>query len=268
MQSTVTKPDAGELVLVEREDDIAVVTMNIPSRRNPFSFAMRLALRDAFYRLLHEDTAVRAVVLTGAGGHFCAGGDLSEMTQAPPILELRDRIAVACDLFRLIYGGPKPVIAAVEGACIGAGLSLACATDLAIGSTASKYSCAFVKVGLLPDTGLLWTLPQRVGHSRARELMLTGRSLDAEAALKTGIVSQLVEPGTVRRAAIERARQFAAIPPVTLALLKAALVNGMNTVEDACRLEIDLNPLVRQTADHLEAINAFMEKRKPVFTGE
>ena len=107
-----------------------------------------------------------------------------------------------------------------------------------------------------------------MGHGRARELMLSGRTLDAQAAFDLGILNQLVEPGTARRAAIERARALSAIPPVTLTLLKAALVYGMNTLEDACRLEIDLNPLVRQTADHLEAIGAFMEKRKPAFTGQ
>lgn len=255
-------------VLIEREDGVAIVTMNRPGRRNPFSLPMRLALKQAFYHLMHEDDAVRAIVLTGAGGHFCAGGDLSEMTDAPPIIELRDRIAIACDLFRLLHGGPKPVVAAVEGVCFGAGLSLACAADITVGAADSRYGCAFVKVGLLPDTGLLWTLPARTGAGRARELMLSGRTLAAPAALESGILHRLVEAGEARRAAVEQARRFAAIPPVTLALLKGALVSGMNTLEDACRREIDLNPLVRQTADHLEAIQAFMEKRAPRFTGQ
>jgi enoyl-CoA hydratase/carnithine racemase len=265
---TTVNTDRDELVRIEREDEIAIVTMNEPARRNPFSLPMRLALRVAFHRLLHDDDTVRAIVLTGAGEHFCAGGDLSEMTEAPPLLELRDRIAIACGLFRLLHAGGKPVVAAIEGVCVGAGLSLACAADIAIGTSSSRYGCAFVKVGLLPDTGLLWTLPQRVGHGHARELMLSGRMFDAQAALDMGVLHQVTEPGTARSKAVERARALSAIPPVTLALLKAALVNGMNTLEDACRLEIDLNPLVRQTADHLEAIGAFMEKRKPVFTGQ
>ena len=256
-----------DLVSIEHLGDVAVVMMNEPERRNPFSHAMRIALRDAFHHLQHEDEQSRAIVLTGAGEHFCSGGDLSEMTQTPPILSLRNRMEVACSLVRLITGGNKPVVAAVEGYCIGAGLSLACAADFVVGALNSKYACAFVKVGLLPDTGLLWTLAQRTGHGRARELMLSGRSFDAETALEMGVLNHLVPPGEALPGAIEQAGAFSALPPVSLALLKSALVNGMNTIEDAWRQEMDLNPLVRQTDDHHEAVEAFMEKRKASFTG-
>lgn len=260
--------ELNDLVQVRHEDGVAVVTMNYPQRRNAFSMAMRVALIDVFQRLFHEDAATRAIVLTGSEGHFCAGGDLSEMQAATPtLLELRERIAVGVRLFRLIYTGTKPVVAAVEGTCFGAGLSLAAACDLAVSSSAAKYCCAFTKVGLLPDTGLLWTLPQKVGGGKARELMLKADVFDAATAQRIGLVNQTTEPGGALDAAIRQAARFASYPPVTLALLKASLVNAGNSIEDAWRLEVDLNPLTRQTSDHTEAVAAFMEKRKPAFTG-
>lgn len=260
--------NTAEIVQVRREGEVAIVTMNCPSRHNAFSMKMRVALIDAFQRLVHEDAATKAIVLTGAGGHFCAGGDLSEMNAATPtLLELRERIAVTVRLFKLIYAGTKPVVAAVEGTCFGAGLSLAAACDVTVSSSTAKYCCAFVKVGLLPDTGLLWTLPQKVGGGKARELMLKANVIDAATALRIGLVNQTTEPGRALDAAIELAARFASFPPVTLALLKASLVSAGNSIEDAWRLEVDLNPLTRQTGDHTEAVAAFMEKRKPVFSG-
>ncbi|MBB5423503.1 enoyl-CoA hydratase/carnithine racemase [Paraburkholderia sp. JPY158] len=263
-----TAVGADEIVQVRREGDVTIVTMNYPERRNAFSMKMRLALTEVFQRLMHDDPDTRAIVLTGAGGHFCAGGDLSEMHAAtPPLLALRERIAVGVRLFKLIYTGTKPVVAAVEGTCYGAGVSLAAACDVVVSADTAKYSCAFSKVGLLPDTGILWTLPQKIGGGKARELMLRGNVIDAAEARRLGLVSEVAASGRVLDAAIETAARFASYPPVTLALLKASLVNAGNSIEDACRLETDLNPLTRQTSDHTEAVKAFMEKRKPVFTG-
>jgi enoyl-CoA hydratase/carnithine racemase len=265
-QAGADEPD--DIVQVRHEDDVAVVTMNYPQRRNAFSMTMRVALMEAFQRLFHEDAATRAIVLTGAGGHFCAGGDLSEMQAVTPsLLELRERIAVGVRLFRTIYTGTKPVVAAVEGTCFGAGLSLAAACDLVVGSSAAQYCCAFAKVGLLPDTGLLWTLPQKVGGGKARELMLKADVIDAATALRIGLVNQTAGPGGALNAALELAARFSSYPPVTLAMLKANLANAGNSIEDAWRLEVDLNSLTRQTSDHAEAVAAFMEKRKAVFTG-
>ena len=259
---------AADIVQTRREGGVVIVTMNSPERRNAFSMPMRRALLATFDALMQRDDDCRAIVLTGAGGHFCAGGDLSEMTSvSPSLVALRERIAVGTNVFRAIHTGPKPVVAAVEGSCIGAGMSLAAACDIVVGAPASKLACAFVKVGLLPDTGLLWTLPRKVGGARARELMLSGAAFDGAEAARIGLFDETAARGEVLAAAIERARQLSLFPPVTLALLKASLVNGGNSVEDACRLETDLNPLTRQTRDHAEAVAAFMEKRTPVFTG-
>lgn len=257
-----------DIVQVEHSGGVAIVTMNYPERRNAFSLKMRLALLDTFRRLLLEDPDTKAIVLTGAGGHFCAGGDLSEMTQvSPSLLDMRERIAIGTRLFRLLFTGDKPIVAAVEGSCMGAGVSLAAACDLAVGSEVAKLSCAFVKVGLLPDTGVLWTLPQKIGAGKARELMLSGAGFDGVEAGRIGLFNQVVAPGHALEAAVERASRLAQLPPVTLALLKASLIHGGNAVESAWRREVDLNPLTRQTLDHQEAVAAFMEKRKPTFSG-
>lgn len=257
----------SEIVQVEHRGEVAIVTMNYPERRNAFSMKMRLALLETFHHLHHEHSC-RAIVLTGADGHFCAGGDLSEMTTvSPSLLEMRERISVGVRLFRLLFTGDKPVVAAVEGSCMGAGLSLAAACDLAIGSETAKLACVFVKVGLLPDTGLLWTLPQKIGASKARELMLSGAAFDGKQAGQFGLFNQVVAPGQALEAAVARAERLAKLPPVTLALLKASLVRGSDSVEAAWRREVDLNPLTRQTQDHQEAVAAFMEKRQPTFSG-
>jgi enoyl-CoA hydratase/carnithine racemase len=259
---------SSDLVQTRREGAVVIVTMNYPERRNAFSLKMRKALLATFDHLMLRDDDCRAIVLTGAGGHFCAGGDLSEMTSAPlSLLPMRERIAIGTRVFRTIFTGTKPVVAAVEGSCIGAGMSLAAACDIAIGAQSSKFACSFVKVGLLPDTGLLWTLPHKVGGGKARELMLSCQAFDGVEAARIGLLDAAVPNGEVLAAAIARASQLAAFPPVSLALLKASLVNGMNSIEDACRLETDLNPLTRQTSDHREAVASFMEKRTPVFTG-
>ncbi|MCY1538080.1 Crotonyl-CoA hydratase [compost metagenome] len=180
---------------------------------------------------------------------------------------MRERIAIGVRLFRLLFTGDKPVVAAVEGNCLGAGVSLAAACDLAVGSSAAKLSCAFVKVGLLPDVGALWTLPQKIGAGKARELMLSGATFDGAEAGRLGLFNQVVAPGEALEAAIARAERLAKLPPVTLALLKAALVRGSGSIEAAWRREVDLNPLTRQTQDHKEAVAAFLEKRRPNFSG-
>lgn len=266
-EASMTRP-TNELVQVRKVGFVAVVTMNEPARRNPFSSAMRSGLLSTLQRLMDEDEEVRAIVLTGAGGQFCAGGDLSEMTSAPPILELRERIAVGTRLARVIVAGAKPVIAAIEGDCMGPGVSLAAACDIAVGSRSSAYECSYLKLGLMPDTGMLWTLQQKVGGGKAREMMLLPRRIDGTEAARLGLLAAVTEPGGALEAAITQAERLAELPPVTLMLMKGALVYGMNDLTTAMRHEIDLNPLVRTTHDHKEAVAALREKRKAQLRGE
>lgn len=257
-----------DLVQVALEGHVAVVAMNEPQRRNVFSTRMRQRLLAAFEALCDQDGDTRAIVLTGQGGHFCGGGDLSEMTTAPPPIALRERVAVATRLVRHLHAGPRPVVAAVEGHCVGAGVALAAACDFVVASREARFSMGFARVGLLPDTGILWTLPQKVGMAKARELLLSAATISAEEAHRLGLVSTLVEPGQALAVAQGEAARLAQLPPVTMMLLKGALLEGMNSLQQAVRAETDLNPLVRMTTDHQEAVQAFLDKRRPVFTGQ
>jgi len=229
-----------DLVTIEFDGDVAILTMNEPKRRNPFSVHMRYALTDAFRYLFDEDKESRAIVLTGAGGHFCAGGDISGMAATPTFLQQRTQIAVASDLVRMIVSGSKPVISAVEGSCIGAGLSMAIAADIAIVASGAKIGCTFVKMGLIPDTGVMWTLAQRTGHGRARELMLSGRMFTPSEAVRDGVLDEEVPNGEALASAIARARELAKTPSSTMALLRGALVTGMNSYQEAIRVEASL----------------------------
>lgn len=253
-------------VLLQRDGALAVLVLNDTARRNAFASPMRHGLLTRLKALTAADDPCRAVVLTGAGGCFCSGGDISEMTQRPP-LELRQRDELLLDIFRLIAAGPRPVVAAVEGFAMGAGMSLAAACDYVVSADDARYGCAFVKLGVLPDTGLFWSLAQRIGAARARGLMLSGAEFDGRRAHELGLANRIVAAGGVLEAAMEVARRMAAMPPLALALTKAALAGGCATLERAYETEINLQPILRRSADHKEAVRAFLEKRKPVFSG-
>ena len=258
---------SDERIQVTRDGEVAIVTINNPQRRNAMGRQMRLALRDTIHRLMVADPESRAIVLTGAGGQFSAGADISEMTKRT-VLQSREILAESCEVVRDMLGGPKPVVSAVEGVAFGAGLSLAVATDYLVAASSARFCAAFLRIGLIPDTGILWTLPKKIGPSRARELLSLTREIDAAEALRIGLANCVVEPGQALPAAIEYARALANQPPLGMALLKSALTFGADDMEAALRAEIDYQPLLRQSKDHLEAANAFIEKRAPVFTGQ
>jgi len=265
--SEETGSDATEIVQVQHDGAIAIVTLTYPQRRNAFSLRMRETLYAQLYRLMHYEESCRAIVLTGAGNTFCAGGDISEM-QTRKLLEYRQRNELPLDIFRLMVEGPKAVVAAVEGFAFGAGLSLAAACDYVVTSSSARYASAFVKVGLLPDTGLYWSLAQRVGGGLARELMLAAREFDGIEAGEIGFANKVVEPGEALTAALKVAQQYAELPSAATALLKAALATGIRTLDDAIEAEVNLQPILRRSREHQEAVSAFMEKRKPLFVAD
>lgn len=250
-------------VLVSRDGAIVTLTLNWPERRNALSVAMRHALADAFEEI-EPDRSVRVVILTGTGEHFCAGGDLTGM-QVSGVAEGRERMRQAHRLIRLMVNARVPVIAAVEGWCAGAGISLACAADHVVAGAEAKFLASFGKVGLLPDLGLLHTLPARVGQARAREIMLFGETIEAARAEAIGLVDRVVAPGTALAAARERAAILAAQAPLTLALAKAALAQGLDA---ALAREQDLQAALYLTPDHAEGKAAFLEKRPARFGEE
>ena len=254
----------AETVLLSADGPVAIVTLNEPERRNPLALDGAQLLVDCLGRAM--DGEARAVVVTGAGGNFCAGGDIRGMANSE-MMAGRERLALLHRIIRLLVTGRKPVLAAVEGAAFGAGVSLALATDHVIAAKDARFCASFNRVGLMADLGLLYTLPLRVGHGKARELLLFGDVIDAPEALRIGLVDRVVEPGKALASAIERATLLAAGPPLAMAFTKAALARAPAPLEQMLQIELDGQTLLRSTADHAEGQKAFFEKRMPQFKG-
>jgi len=262
---------ADDGVVIEKRGTTLVLTMSNPGRRNAFYPEMRARMIDALRDAAH-DADVRAVVLTGADGHFCSGADLVRAAAvrnsgARTVISAREALKEVHRLLRVIVGGARPVIAAVEGDAFGAGLSMAAASDRVFAATNARFGAAFSKIGIFPDMGMLYTLPLRVGTANARHLMMLGAPIDGEHAHRLGLVDELAPPGRALDKALAYAAQFADIAPIPVTLIKAALNSGINCVEDAMRFELDCQPLLTSSADAQEGIAAFREKRKPRFTG-
>jgi enoyl-CoA hydratase/carnithine racemase len=252
-------------VRVDRRGRVAILTIDNPMRRNALSRKLRQELSLAMKHAMADET-VGAVILTGAGGHFSAGADISEMRErsVPEYRTLHDESAKA---IREMLSGPKPVIAAVEGVAYGAGLSLACAADFVVSSRTARFCAAFIRVGLLPDIGILWTLPQKVGRAKAAELMALATEFDAEEAIRLGLASQLSEAGHALDDALVLADSLVKNPPIAMALTKSALTNFNHSLAESLNVEIDYQSILRATDDHQEAVRAFIEKRAPLFSG-
>jgi enoyl-CoA hydratase/carnithine racemase len=252
-------------VLSRREGAIAVLTLNSPARLNAVSLAMREALFDRLIELGADETC-RAIVLSGAEGNFTAGGDISEM-RPRAIVEGRMRVELSTRIFRALVTSPKPVIAAIEGKAFGCGVSFAAASDYAVAASDAKFSCAFVKVGLMADFGAIWSLARRVGSRKAMELCAFAEPFDAPAAHALQLINEVSAPGEALAKALEAAQKFAANPPVAMTLLKSALNSGADSLDQAIATELDYIPLLMNTQDFAEATAAFREKRRPTFTG-
>ncbi len=256
------------LVAMQREANIAIVTLDNPKRRNALSPAMRDELLAVLDGAL-QDRAVRAIVLTGAGNAFCAGGDISTMSPDSTLLENRHRMARYHELLRMLAAGSKPVVAAVEGVAFGAGMSLALACDHIVAAANSRFCTAFARVGLIPDVGMYWTLPQRVGMAKAKELIALTPEFDGQEAVRLGVANEVVPSGSALVDAMNVARRYAQVAPAAFAFAKAAFADGsVNTLEGAARAETDSQPTLRKSADHLRAVQAFMEKRIVSFEGD
>ncbi len=262
----------SDALLEEMRGGLLILTMNRPERRNAMSPELTLALRDATARAA-EDPEVRAVMLTGAGGTFCVGGDVKAMnegsgTAAPPgerLHNLRDRMNAS----RYLHEMPKPTIAAIEGAAAGAGLSLALACDFRVAAKDAKLTTAFAKVGLSGDYGGTYFLSGILGSAKARELYLLSPVLSGEEAERIGLVTKAVEAGTVQEAALEMAQALASGPTVTLGRIKRnlALAEAGGSLAACFDQEARNHSECFYTADQKEAAAAFMEKRKPAFRG-
>lgn len=252
-----------ESVLVERRGAVAVVTMNLPQRRNALGKALYPGL-GAVLAELQDDAHVRALVLHG-GKHFCSGGDLAELGGTP--LELRAAMQVGHRIVRSLTGGRLPVVAAVEGSAYGAGFSIAMACDFIVADESTSFCAAFGRVGLVPDYGLLWTLPQRVGVRLTREIIMFCEPIGGARAREIGLVDRLVDSGQVLGTAVELAERLAAAPPGTIATTRAVLARLPLALDTLLAWEADTQATLLGSADFAEGVAAFAERRAPRFAG-
>jgi enoyl-CoA hydratase/carnithine racemase len=257
---------APSTVLLERKGAVAIITLNEPERLNALSIPMREELHDVLADVMADD-GIRAVLLTGADGTFCAGGDLHSMDGVVGIAA-RTRLRRAHRLIRLIVRGDKPVIAAVEGNAAGAGLSLAAACDVIVAATNAKFTGAFGRIGLIPDLGSMWTVPARIGTGAARRLLLLGESCDGEEALRTGLVEKIVAPGTAFDEAMVVAERLAAGAPGAIASLKAMFARAPQDLDALLDGEAEAQAVLFSSEDFIEGRKAFLERRKPQFKGQ
>lgn len=252
-----------ELVRIERNEAIVTLTLNDPEHMNSFTQQVRTRLTEVFLQLNH-DPECRAIVLTGAGGNFSAGGDLKGFNETT-VRECRTRLKTGGALLvREMIAGAKPIIAAVEGYAFGAGLALTAAADYVVAASNAKFCCAFTRVGFIPDLGLMYSLPNRVGHAKAKQLIALANTFDAQHAEKLGLVDELVPPGQTLTTALKAAQRFAAGPPLAFEMVKSVFARGLEAMIQA---EIDLQPMLWLSEDHKEGKQAFFEKRTPQFKG-
>jgi enoyl-CoA hydratase/carnithine racemase len=258
-------------LIYEVKDGITTLTLNRPERLNALGGTLRDDLYDAVLRT-SRDADVRVILITGAGKGFCAGGDVKAMNEAKEgraerllidkVAPLRDRVLLA------MRDAPQPVIAAVNGAAAGAGMNLALGCDIRLASTAAKFTQAFVKRGLHPDWGGTYFLPRVVGMAKACELIFTGEIIDAQEALRLGIVSAVYPPEELMPAAYALARKIATGPPIAIRLAKRALYHSLDVdLRAALEFETFAQNIASETEDAREGIRAFVEKRPAVFKG-
>jgi enoyl-CoA hydratase/carnithine racemase len=252
---------------VERLGATAVLTMNRPQQRN----ALDPALRDAFAAAIAEvrdDPSVRAVVLTGAGGHFCAGGDVKAMVPTAgqdPVFGGRERLRRLDRWFDELVDLEKPVIAAVDGVAFGAGLSLALAADFVLASPRARFCSVFARLGFVPDAGGMYLLPRAIGLARAKEMVFSARVVEAPEALAIGLVQQVCE-GDVLEAAVAYAGRFQAAPTAAIGIAKGIMNHAFESDRRQVYAQEALaQALCLQSEFHREAARRFVAKEPPLY---
>jgi 2-(1,2-epoxy-1,2-dihydrophenyl)acetyl-CoA isomerase len=260
-----------DVLLVDRVDGIATLTLNRPDSLNSLDVSLKEALRDTLAELAGDDSC-RAILLTGAGRAFCVGQDLRQHVEtlesgsSDPLATVREHYNPVATLLAEM---PKPVIAAVRGMAAGAGASLAMLADFRIGGPGTGFLMAFANVGLAGDTGASWILPRLVGHAKATELLMLAEPIDAAEALRLGMLTKLVDDDeAVLPTARALAARLAGGPTVAYAQIKRQLrIGGTGTLAEALDAEYDAQKASGASTDHRNATYAFVRKERPVFEG-
>jgi enoyl-CoA hydratase/carnithine racemase len=250
---------------------VATITLDRPDRRNPLTLESYGELRDLFREMAYA-TDVKAVVLTGAGGNFCSGGDVHDIISKLVKMDMKELLAftrMSGDLVKAMRACPQPIVAAIDGVCTGAGAMLACGSDLRFGTARSKVAFLFVRVGLAgADMGACTLLPRLIGLSRAADLLYTGRVIGGEEAERFGFFSRVVEPEKLLEDATAMARSLAEGPTFAHSMTKTMLFQEWSHGLDECiEAEAQAQAICMQTKDFERAYHAFVAKQKPAFEG-
>jgi len=256
----------------EVKDTTAIITLDRPERKNPLAFESYVELRDLF-RSFSEATDVKAVVITGAGDNFCSGGDVYEIIGPLTKLDMPGLLAftqLTGDLVKAMRACPQPVIAAIDGICVGAGAILALASDVRLGTSRSKIAFLFTRVGLAGcDMGGCAMLPRVIGQGRASELLFTGRSMMGEEAERWGFLNRLCAPDSLMSDAMTLAAELTSGPTFAHAMTKKMLHEEWNMgVDQAIDAEAQAQAICMSTNDFHRAYHAFVDKQKPEFKGD
>jgi enoyl-CoA hydratase/carnithine racemase len=262
--------------LFEVDGKVATITLNRPERKNPLTLESYAELRDLFRDLVYAD-AIKTIVITGAGGNFCSGGDVHEIIGPLVEMQRKDDMAgllaftrMTGDLVKAMRACPQPIITAIDGICAGAGSILAMASDLRCGTARSKVAFLFVRVGLAgADMGACNMLPRIIGAGRAADLLYTGRAMDGAEAERWGFYTKLCEPDTVLADAQALAKSLADGPTFANAMTKKCIHQEWSMgIDESIEAEAQAQAICMQTKDYERAYLAFVNKQKPVFAGD
>ena len=264
-----------DVALLEKRGPIGIITINRPEIMNPLGQSGDGLAFEKICRDIEDDASVRCVILTGAGRAFSAGGDVKAMKSRTGAFggspnDIREGYRKNIHrIVKSLYNLEVPLIAAVNGAAIGLGCDVACMADIRIASDKAKFGVTFLKLGLIPGDGGAWLMPRIVGASRAAELLFTGKLIDAHTASEWGLVSEVVMAEKLMDTALDLANQIAVQPPQTLRLAKTLLRHGNSaSYETIMEMSAASQALMHFTEDHIEGVEAILEKRPPEFSGK
>lgn len=266
METGAKVSESYETILVERSDRVSIITINRPEKRNALNIKTRTE-GAAVLDQLRADDSVRVVIITGAGDKaFIAGADIAEFANRTAIAQRE--VMLERSLFNAIEGFPKPVIAMVNGYCLGGGCEVALACDIRIASDKASFGQPEINLGIIPGGGGTQRLTRLVGEGKAMELILSGEIIDAQAALSIGLVNQVVPADQLRTKTMEIANRIAEKSPIALRLAKEAVsLASRSNLDEGLRREVDLFALCFSSEDKDEGVRAFLEKRKAEFKG-